>query len=208
MQPEPTVSSGDGAGPGPDAADAGARATRPSPRRTSCARTAALRNQPAVMNSIAGLFGIMGGRLHLRKRGGGGRGGGGGERATPRSRRRSSACASRRRDIADKAAKGFSDMKAYYEAELRNAKTAAEGDGAPDGADVPRACWRARAGSPGTWTRPRCGARCPRKASFWLCARSRTSSAPRWSASGLSPGRGATRRPTKKTPSPRPAAMT
>ena len=28
-------------------------------------------------------------------------------------------------------------MKAYYEAELRNAKTAAEGDGAPDGADVP-----------------------------------------------------------------------
>ena len=40
-----------------------------------------------------------------------------------------------RRDIADKAAKGFSDMKAYYEAELREAKrSGASGSGVGDGA--------------------------------------------------------------------------
>ena len=58
VQPEPTVSSGDGAGPGPDAADAGAR--DPPVSETHFLRKDG-GNQPAVMNSIAGLFGLAGG---------------------------------------------------------------------------------------------------------------------------------------------------
>ena len=132
VQPEPTVSSGDGAGPGPDAADAGAR--DPPVSETHFLRKDG-GNQPAVMNSIAGLFGLAGGASSADAAA---------AAAAAEEASRDAAfeealerVRQSRRDIADKAAKGFSDMKAYYEAELRNAKTAAEGDGAPDGADVP-----------------------------------------------------------------------
>ena len=130
VQPEPTVSSGDGAGP--DATDAGAR--DPPVSETHFLRKDG-GNQPAVMNSIAGLFGLAGGASSADAAA---------AAAAAEEASRDAAfeealerVRQSRRDIADKAAKGFSDMKAYYEAELRNAKTAAEGDGAPDGADVP-----------------------------------------------------------------------
>ena len=125
VQPEPTVSSGDGAGPGPDAADAGAR--DPPVSETHFLRKDG-GNQPAVMNSIAGLFGLAGGASSAAAAA---------AAAAAEEASRDAAfeealerVRQSRRDIADKAAKGFSDMKAYYEAELRNAKTAAEGDGA------------------------------------------------------------------------------
>ena len=126
VQPEPRVSSGDGAEG--DAADAGAR--DPPVSETHFLRKDG-GNQPAVMNSIAGLFGLAGGASSADAA------------AAAEEASRDAAfeealerVRQSRRDIADKAAKGFSDMKAFYEAELRDAKANAEGRGA-EGADVP-----------------------------------------------------------------------
>ena len=132
VQPEPTVSSGDGAVSSQP--DAGAR--DPPVSETHFLRKDG-GNQPAVMNSIAGLFGLAGGASSADAAA---------AAAAAEEASRDAAfeealerVRQSRRDIADKAAKGFSDMKAYYEAELRNAKTAVtEGDGAvATSADVP-----------------------------------------------------------------------
>jgi hypothetical protein len=122
VQPEPfVVSSGDGVSSG-DAADTAAR--DPPVSETHFLRKDG-GNQPAVMNSIAGLFGLAGGASSADAAA---------AAAAAEEASRDAAfeealerVRQSRRDIADKAAKGFSDMKAYYEAELRNAK-AAEGD--------------------------------------------------------------------------------
>lgn len=81
-------------------------------------------NQPAVMNSIAGLFGVQGGTsssdsLAAATLAEEASRDAAFEEALERVRKS-------RRDIADKAAKGFSDMRAYYEAELRNARVGGE----------------------------------------------------------------------------------
>ena len=103
--------------PGPEAnttAVADTQTTEPSePSPASAAQTHFLRkdggNQPEVMNSIAGLFGPAEMEADEDSR----------DRAFEEALER---VRQSRRDIADKAAKGFSDMKAYYEAELREAK--------------------------------------------------------------------------------------
>ena len=103
--------------PGPEAnttAVADVQTTEPSePSPASAAQTHFLRkdggNQPEVMNSIAGLFGPAEMEADEDSR----------DRAFEEALER---VRQSRRDIADKAAKGFSDMKAYYEAELREAK--------------------------------------------------------------------------------------
>ena len=103
--------------PGPEAnttAVADTQTTEPSePSPASAARTHFLRvdggNQPEVMHSIAGLFGPAEMEADEDSR----------DRAFEEALER---VRQSRRDIADKAAKGFSDMKAYYEAELREAK--------------------------------------------------------------------------------------
>ena len=84
-------------------------------------------NQPAVMNSIAGLFGVAGGQSSTAAAD---------AAAAAEEASRDAAfeealarVRQSRRDIADKAAKGFSDMKAYYEAELRNAKVGGDEEG-------------------------------------------------------------------------------
>ena len=103
--------------PGPEAnttAVADTQKTEPSePSPATAAQTHFLRkdggNQPEVMNSIAGLFGPAEMEADEDSR----------DRAFEEALER---VRQSRRDIADKAAKGFSDMKAYYEAELREAK--------------------------------------------------------------------------------------
>ena len=169
VQREPTVSSGDGAGPAAATSRRGRAATRPSPRRTSCARTAG--NQPAAMGAIAGLPGLAGGATARRRRGGGGGGGGGAARAaTPRRSRRRRAVRQSRRDMMTGSEGAFSGGVLRGGCATPKPRRRATAPTARRRA-AERAATPA-AGRPGTWTRPRGGARCPRKASFWLCARS------------------------------------
>lgn len=73
-------------------------------------------NQPAVMNSIAGLF-AAGAPMEADDTR---------DRAFEEALERVRAS---RREIADKAARGFSDMRAYYEAELEAARISSGGEG-------------------------------------------------------------------------------